>query len=114
MIFDIKMEEFRVWENNTKVYGPSNKGDYMCLRKYLGIGDIIVATYPDGSVIRYKAVENRGTNRCELCDACNYQGATCAISGRMYDLQGPAICSLNPNEYPRCMFVNIDELMENL
>ena len=114
MIFNIKMEEFRVWENKTKMYGPSDRGDYMVLKRYLDIGDTIVATYPDGSVIRYKAVENRGSNRCEFCDACKYQGATCALSGRMYNVEGPAICALNPNKESRCIFVNYEKLLEDL
>ena len=108
------MEEFRVWENDTKMYGPADKGDYMRLKRYLDIGDTIVATYPDGSVIRYKAVESRRTDRCELCNACNYQGAACALNGRMYDPQGPSICSLNPTENPRCIFVNYEKLLEDL
>lgn len=114
MIFDIKMKEFRVWTSRAKVYGPSDRSDYMCLKKYLDIGDTIVATYPDGSVIRYKAVDSRGSARCKFCDACNYQGASCALSGRMYDLQGPTICSLDPNKEPKCIFVDCEKLLEDL
>lgn len=114
MIFDIKMEEFRVWSHKAKVYGPSDRGDYMCLKRYLDIGDTIVATYPDGSEIRYKAVEHSGADRCKLCDASNYLGAYCALNGRMHDIEGPALCTLNPNTETRCIFVNYEKLLEDL